>query len=271
MKKKLKIGIIGCGAIGTEIAKASIGILKKQLKLVSIFDIDKAKMKRLENEIKEKVSADSIDKLVTKSDLLIEAASGSVSANLLEKAIRKKKDIMIMSVGGLVGKENLLKNAEKAGINVYIPSGALAGIDALKSARISKIESVTLTTKKPIEGLKDAPYLSEHRIDINGIREETVIFEGNVSEAVKGFPKNINVSALLSLAGLGAKKTKVKIVVSPESGKNSHQVEIKGDFGIIKTETINVPSKANPKTSMLAALSAIATLKNIADSVKMGT
>ncbi len=269
--QKIRLGIIGCGAIGTEIAKACGSILKDKIDLVSIFDIDKDKISVLEKKIGRDIGANSLDILIEKSDFLFEAASSSISAEMLKKAIAKFKDIMIMSIGGLLNREELLEKARRKGIKVYLPSGALAGIDALKAAGISKIESVTLITKKPPGGLEGAPYLLEHNIDLNKITDETIVFKGNAEEAVKGFPKNINVSALLSLAGIGADKTRVKIVTSPSFTRNTHEVEIKGEFGTIKTETSNVPSPANPKTSYLAVLSAIATLKGIVGSVKIGT
>ena len=271
MKQKLKIGIIGCGAIGTEMAKVCVGILKDSIDLVSIFDIDKNKIKTLEEKIGKNIGASSLNSLIEKSDFLFEAASSSISAKILELAIAKVKDVMIMSIGGLLNRKDLLEKAKSIGIKVYLPSGALSGIDALKAASISKIESVTLITKKPPRGLEGAPYLEENNIDLNKISDETIVFEGNAREAIKGFPKNINVSALLSLAGIGADKTSVKIVTSPSFTRNIHEVEIKGEFGTIKTETINVPSPANPKTSYLAVLSAIATLKGIVGSVKIGT
>ena len=113
--------------------------------------------------------------------------------------------------------------------------------------------------------------MKEKNIDIHSIKAEEVLFSGSPLEAVKGFPKNINVASVLNLAGIGAKKTKVRIVTSPTYTKNTHEIEITGDFGRITTRTENVPSKKNPKTSALAILSAIATLKGIVESVKIGT
>jgi aspartate dehydrogenase len=176
-----------------------------------------------------------------------------------------------MSVGGLLGKEDVLRQAAESGVRVFIPSGALCGIDGLKSASVGKIESVMLTTRKPPKGIEGAPYIREKGIDLSGVKAETVIFDGTAEEAVKGFPANVNVSAVLSLAGIGPKKTRVRIVTSPEYTKNTHEVEIVGDCGRITTRTDNVPSKANPKTSALAIFSAIATLEGIARSVKIGT
>lgn len=269
--KKLKVGIIGCGTIGSEIAKACVRRLSDKIELISLFDIDGDKIKKLEKALGKRLGAGSLERLIKKSDLLVEAASGAVAGDILKMTILARKSVMIMSVGGLLGKESLLKKAEKNGINVYLPSGALAGIDALKAASLSKIDSVTITTKKPPKGLAGAPYLTQHGIDINNVKEETVIFEGSAEDAVSGFPQNVNVSALLALAGIGAVRTKVRVVTSPSYTKNSHEVEIKGESGTIRAETINVPSPANPKTSFLAVLSAIATLKGIVGKVKIGT
>ena len=90
-------------------------------------------------------------------------------------------------------------------------------------------------------------------------------------QAVKGFPKNINVSATLSLVGLGAKKTKVRIIAAPQMLVNVHEVYVQGDFGSFYTRTENFPSEQNPKTSHLAILSAVATLERILRNVKIGT
>jgi aspartate dehydrogenase len=176
-----------------------------------------------------------------------------------------------MSVGGLLGNERLLKKAAARGIKVYLPSGALCGIDGLKSASVGKIDSVTLVTRKPPRGLEGAPYLKERGVDLKSISEETVLFDGSAEEAVRGFPQNVNVSAVLSLAGIGAKRTRVRIVASPGSSRNIHEVEITGEAGRITARTENVPSAANPRTSALAVFSAIATLEGITGGVKIGT
>ncbi len=269
--RKIRVGIIGCGTIGGELAIACQTRMRGNLNLVGICDKDAAKSAALQKLLKGKTPVLKLGDLVKKTDLIVEAASASISADILKKAIKNKKDILIMSIGGLIGHEDLLKKAAKAGIKVYLPSGAICGIDALKSGNTGVIDSVTLTTRKPCQGLEGAPYLKEKNIRLSDIKEETVIFDGTAEEAIKGFPQNINVCATLSLAGIGADKTRVRIVTSPDYTKNIHEVEIAGDFGKISTRTENVPSKSNPKTSQLAILSAIAALEGIVESVKIGT
>jgi len=145
------------------------------------------------------------------------------------------------------------------------------GLDGVKAARLGAITEVTLTTRKPPAGLKGAPYIEEKGIDLDAIKDEELIFEGAAGEAIKAFPKNVNVSATLSLAGIGAEKTKVRIICSPKYVRNSHEIELKGEAGTFFIRAENVPSPDNPKTSYLAVLSALATLKGIASAVRVGT
>jgi aspartate dehydrogenase len=269
--KKIKVGIIGCGTIGSEMARVCQAGLSGSIDLVGICDLVGEKAELLQKSLKERTPILELDDLIDRSDLIVEAAGAKISADVLKKAIDGKKDVLIMSIGGLLGNAAMLKNAQEAGIKVYLPSGALCGIDGLKSASVGRIDSVTLTTRKPPKGLAGAPYITKNSIDLSSIKAETVIFDGTASDAVKGFPQNVNVAAILSLAGLGAANTRVRIVTSPNYTKNIHEVEIKGESGNITTRTENIPSKVNPKTSQLAVFSAIATLEGVVKTVRMGT
>lgn len=268
---KIKVGIIGCGTIGSEIARACQSRLKDSIDLIGICDISEERAELLHKSLEGNLPVLALDDIIRKSDLIVEAAGARISADVLKRAIAAKKDVLIMSIGGLLGNEGLLDDARRAGIGVYLPSGALCGIDGLKSASMGRIDSVTLTTQKPPKGLTGAPYIIDKKIDLSSIKGETVIFDGTANDAVKGFPQNVNVAAILSLAGIGAARTRVRIITSPDYTKNIHEVEIKGESGNIVTRTENLPSKVNPKTSQLAVFSAIATLEGVVKSVRMGT
>jgi len=268
--KTIKAGIIGCGTIGTVIADAITNKFGGAIKLVGICDVDEKKSRALLDKVKIDAAILSVSDIIEQSDLVIEAASGSVSYEVAKAALEAGKDVMAMSTGGLLGKPDLLKLAERKGAKIYLPSGAVCGLDGAKSAMMAGVKEVTLTTRKPPKGLEGAPYIVEKKIDLKSLKGETVIFEGTAEEAVKGFPKNVNVSATLSFCTLGAGRTRVRIVTSPDFKSNSHEIEVKGDFGRLKAVTENVPMPGNPKTSYLAALSAIATLKNIVSSKVVG-
>jgi aspartate dehydrogenase len=266
------IGIVGCGAIGSEVAKAIDRKFSNKARVVALFDIKKDKAIILANSLNSKPEILEIDSLILRSDLVIEAASTEISASLTRKVISAGREIMVMSVGGLLKEsQELFDLARQAKRCIYLPSGALSGIDGLKAACVDKINKVTLTTRKPLVSLKGAPYLREKNISLDNIRNEEVIFEGKVEEAIKGFPKNINVSSLISLVGVNTENITIRIITSPNYKVNTHELEIEGDFGRLYLRNENFHSAQNPKTSFLAILSAIATLKNILDYVKIGT
>lgn len=266
----LKIGIVGCGTIGSGLAMAIEQRFKNKAKLVALYDIDRNKAISLANSLLEAPLILSLDQLIEECNLVVEAASASVSGELAKKALRAGRDVMVMSTGGLI-EDDILALANKMRCRIYVPSGALCGLDGVKSALIGKIFRVTLTSRKPPKGFQGAPYIVENKIDLSSIKEETTLFEGSAKEAIRGFPQNINVAVALSFAGIGLEKTQVKIICSPHSATNSHEVEVEGEFGKLTARTDNVPAPQNPRTSYLAVLSAIATLKGILDYSRVGT
>lgn len=266
--KKLRIGIVGCGAIGSSLAKVILRDFSRNAKLVSLFDLDIKRAQRLS----ERLAAKTLKQLIDKSELVIESASAKASFDIASLALRNRRDVMVMSVGGLIGHTQELSGlALKNNSRVFIPSGAISGVDALKAAREGRITSVLLTTRKNPKAFKGVKYIQDKRIDLNGIKKDKVLFSGTAQQAVRYFPQNINVAAVLSLAGIGEKRTRVEIIASPLTDKNIHEIRIESKAGNIITRTENILHPDNPKTSFLAVLSAIATLKQILDPVRIGT
>jgi aspartate dehydrogenase len=269
----LKIGVIGCGAIGARICKAiDNGSINAQL--VAVHDRSKEHCEKLLGSLKNKPVISSPRELISNSDIVVECASQAAVCELGLSVLEGGKDLMVLSVGALLDKElleKLILAARKNDCKIYIPSGAIAGIDGLKSASVASIKKVILSTTKNPKGLSGAPFIIENNIDPGSFHEKTMIFEGNAKEAVRAFPANVNVAASLSLAGIGADRTDVRIYVDPDASRNIHDITVIGDFGNFTCRVENVPSPDNPRTSLLAALSAIATLKKITEPIQIGT
>ncbi|MFH1413860.1 MAG: aspartate dehydrogenase [Candidatus Omnitrophota bacterium] len=272
MKKILKIGIVGCGAIGTSLAKTIIAEFSRQARLAGVNDIETEKAYKLASELKNKKLAElNLTGLINKSDLIIEATKADAAFETAKKCILAGRDVMIMSVGGIIERyKELSILAQEKNSRIFIPSGAICGIDGLRAASCGKVKKVTLTTKKPPKAFLGIPYILKRKIRLDHIDKETVIFEGDAYMATRIFPQNINVAATLSIAGLGPKETTVRIIASPTATKNTHEIEIESDSGRIRTSTENVVHLDNPKTSYLAVLSAIATLKRMLEPIKIG-
>ena len=271
--KRLKIGIVGCGAIGSSLAKTIVKNFKEEAELVALFDIDTKKSRSLSKIVsKDDLAVSGLRQLISKSKLVIEASSAATSWQISRNVLTGGCDIMLMSVGGIVSHfRKLSVLAKKYNANVYIPSGAISGVDALKAARIGKIRRVILTTLKNPVSFRGVSYVDHLGIRLDKLKKDKVLFSGPAKDALKYFPQNINVSAVLSMAGIGAKKTKVKIIASPKTKKNIHEIQIDSNVAKIFTRTENILHPDNPKTSYLAVLSAIATLKQILGPIKIGT
>ena len=266
-----KIGVIGCGTIGSQICR-SIDREHISAKLIGVCDVDPGKAEKLVADLKNETPVLEQANLIDLADLVVEAAYRHAAPEIIRDTLNMGKDILVMSVGGLLMHINEFRTlAEKKNRHIYVPSGAIAGLDTLKGAAEAGISHVTLTTRKPPRGLKGAPYVEEKAIDLDTITESTLIFSGSAMEAVPAFPANINVAAALSLAGIGPEKTRVLIYADPDCEGNSHKVEVVGDFGKFVTYTELLAAPDNPKTSLLAALSAIALLRRITAAVVVGT
>jgi aspartate dehydrogenase len=272
LKKKIKIGIVGCGAIGSRLGKSVKKELKGLCEVTALFDIDPAKSENLARVCAKPGSVKkTLEQLLKSCDLMVEAVNAEHTETIIRKALQARKDVLVMSVGKLLEAKNLFPLAAKHGCTLLIPSGAIAGIDAVKAASLGTIDKITITSRKPPFGFSNAPYVKERGIDLSRIDKETVLFEGDVQTAVKLFPQNINVGATLALASQAPQKLTIRIVASPDATTNSHEIEVTGDFGRITSRTDNAVCPDNPKTSYLAVLSAIQSLKEYCLGTHVGT
>lgn len=250
----MRVGIIGCGSIGSFVAEW----LSKanDFELVSIFDIDYEKALKLSEKLKVN-AARNIDEFLEKDmDIVIESASQQAVLEYAEKILRSGKDLIVLSVGAFADNEfyKRIKNlATKLGRRIIIPSGALAGVDAIR-AIANYIDKVVLTTRKSPSSF--------------GVCKKGIIFKGNAREAVKLFPRNLNVGATLGIT-VGFDKVEV-IAISEEVNENIHEIIAKGKFGEIRIIVKNRRMEYNPRTSYLAALSVIKTLENLKSPIVIG-
>jgi len=271
-KRQLRVGIVGCGAIGSRIARSICSDLKNDCLISGIYDICPEKSSQLENELslKHKICS-SLDALIKSCDCIVEAVNAKNTKAIIRQALNAKKSVLVMSVGKLLNARDLFRLAKKNNCQLLLPSGAIAGIDTIKAASLAAIDTLTLTTRKPVSGFKGNVYFEEKGIDLSKIKKKTMLFEGDVEEAVKLFPQNINVAATIALASQVKKKLKIRIMTSPEYKVNSHEIEMTGAFGRMVTKTENVVCPDNPKTSYLAVLSGIQTLKQYCEGILIGT
>lgn len=268
--KIVKIAILGCGAIGSEVAVFIDKELKGKAQVSFLCDQDMAKAQALRERISSSPLVLDIDAMVNLADLIVEAASIAAAEYILNKLVDYKKDAVILSVGALLDKEDILKKLDGFGVRIYVPSGAICGVDGVGAFSLSDVKSISLITSKPPAGLKGANFLKQNNISLDAIQDEKIIFKGSVQSAIKCFPRNINVAAILYLAANG-KNVEVCIKANPNISRNKHRIEIESAAGRISVDVENVPSSVNPKTSTLAILSTQYLLKKMFSSLRIGS
>jgi aspartate dehydrogenase len=166
---------------------------------------------------------------------------------------------------------SLVEGARARGARILVPTGALIGLDAVRAAAEGEIRSVTMITRKPPAGLEGAPYLVANGITLAGLTAARKVFEGSAREGAKGFPANVNVAAALSLAGIGPDRTRLEIWADPALDRNTHRIEVEADTARFGMHIESVPSQENPRTGKITALSAVAALRGLVSTLKVGT
>lgn len=267
----MKLGMVGIGTIGRAICRAVDAGEVPGAVLAALHSRDRAKAAAFAAGLKCRPPVVDLETCIARAELLVETATAAALGELAPRALSAGKSLLVLSVGGLLEHPDWVDLARAKGARIYVPSGAILGLDGVKGACVGRIDAVTMVTRKPPRGLAGAPYVAERGIDLDALTTETVLFEGSAREACRAFPANVNVSAALSLAGVGPDKTRVRVVAVPGLTRNTHDIELTGEFGRLTAHIENVPSEENPRTGKLSALSAIALLKELGSPLRVGT
>ncbi|ADV47603.1 aspartate dehydrogenase [Cellulophaga algicola DSM 14237] len=262
----MRIAIIGFGNIGKYLANWVINEPSFELRyIVARKEIDKEHIDFKNQSIKfrKEITSDLIEDV----DIIIECANKDVVSQLLkfEEIDRTGKKMIIISTGGLYQNKEIINKLKKC--EIIIPVGAIAGLDAIKAIN-DEITSIELKTTKHPKSLEGAPFFENSKVDLSSIKTTQIIWEGEVSEAVNLFPKNINVAASIYFASK-CDNLKITIVADPNATSNMHEITCAGGFGKIYTRTENQPSPDNPKTSFLAVKSVVSILRNMNSTIKI--
>ena len=257
------VALIGCGAIGGVIAKAvDSGLVEAEL--LYVMDADRGRAERFAESLRSQkpAVAAGVEEIARdpRVEVVVEAASQEAVLQYAEPLLEAGKELVVLSVGALLRSEARPLLARYRA-RIHVPSGALGGLDALKALSLAGVESVELVSRKHPSKLADEPYVRQRGLKLEGLGKPLVVFEGTAEEAVSAFPRTLNVAAALALAS-GA-PVRVKVVADPSAHRNVHEFVARSKAGTLHVRVENVPHPENPKTSYLAALSAVELLREL--------
>ncbi len=265
----LSIGVVGCGAVGRAILRAADeGALN--VEVAGAASRSESPAREFLSTLREPPPYLSVGELIEQADLIVEAAGASAASGLVDAAFAAGKGAMVISVGALVAHPELLDKARETGCRLLMPSGAIIGLDGVKAASEGRVDRVVMESRKGPAALDGAPHIVQSGLDLWALEEESVVFSGSAREACAAFPANLNVSAAVSFAGIGPDRTEVRMIAVPGLKRNCHDVEVEGEFGLMRLHLENIPGE-NPKTGRLTAMSIIRALRQETDPVRLGT
>lgn len=212
--------------------------------------------------------------VAARPDVVMEAASHEAVREHLVPLLDAGVSVIVLSAGALA--DDALRRAaedaaQKSGASFFVPSGGIGGLDALKTACLAGVDEVSIQVAKPPAAWRGIPYVDQLGVDLDGLRHPETLFDGPAREGVPHFPQNVNIAAVLSLAGIGMDRTRLRVVADPALTLNTHTIRISGACGRMTLVLENVPAPENPKTSWLACYSAIAALEALKSKVRYGT
>jgi aspartate dehydrogenase len=266
-----RLGIIGCGGIAELVLSTLAENLPAPLTQVSILaserSIDKAQalLDRLGDRLAEARTVHNgiADLLAERPDTVAECASHRAVRDHGAAILAAGCDFVVISIGALAHdslRTQLIDAAKRGGARLVLPPGAVGGVDALAAAKLSGLESVVYSGRKPPKAWKGSP--AEKLLALDTLTAPTIFFEGSARQAASEYPFNANVAATLALAGLGLDATQVRLIADPGVTRNVHEVAVRSGCGDFTVRLEGRPSPANPKTSLMAGYSVARDLIN---------
>lgn len=252
----MRIGIIGEGAIGRYVAQA----LRDRRLGPEVLLTRSAAPRGVGGPDVLRVA--SVTELPAGITLMVDCAGHAALAQHGPEILGRGIDMVTVSLGALADPEleaGLAGAARRGGAQLHLASGAIGALDALRAAKVGGLDAVTYTGRKPPRGWKGSP--AEDTLDLDALDTAATHFEGSARDAATRYPKNANVAAAVALAGAGFDATQVRLVADPGVTANIHEIHASGAFGQFRFRIEGRALPDNPRSSALAAMSAVAAIE----------
>mgnify|MGYP001583695368 CR=1 FL=1 len=266
----MRLGIVGAGALGKRIAIDLDNGKVPGAVVTAMVSRDVARAKVFASTLSHPPAVVALPELPSYCDMLVEVAGAHLVEEVVRTAVLAGKEVMVLSCGALLERADLFDLAQRNGARIHVPSGAIVGLDGVLAAAAGRVDSVTITTRKPPAGLRGSPGVERAGIDLDAVRVPTQVFYGPVIQGYPLFPANVNVAAAVSMAGIGPHRTILQVIADPTVTRNTHDVVVEGEFGLMSFHIENVPSEDNPRTGRLTALSIVAYLRQLSSPLHIG-
>lgn len=110
------------------------------MELVAVTELDAAKAVTFIRMLRRPPALVDLDELIERSDLVIEATKQEALQTIVPRTLAWGRDLMVLSVGGLLGRASWFQLAEEKGCHIYtFPRGLSQAL--MESERLAKVPS----------------------------------------------------------------------------------------------------------------------------------
>ncbi|MDB5533458.1 MAG: putative L-aspartate dehydrogenase [Hyphomicrobiales bacterium] len=184
-------------------------------------------------------------------DFVAEAAGHKALQDHGAQILAAGKDLLVTSAGALADDDlraGLDAAAGQSGASYRICPGAVGGLDILAAAKLSGLQDVLYTSRKPPKAWVGTP--AEKLVDLAALTSAHVFYEGSAGAAARDYPQNANVAATIALLGAGFAATRVRLIADPAVSRNVHELSVRSSCADFDVRIAGQPSPENPKTSL---------------------
>jgi aspartate dehydrogenase len=226
-------GVIGFGRIGQRIAARLHGPDAPHCvaALVRPAQLDQALLVLGEDRV-----CTSLDAFVSRRPAIaVECASAAALSSYAPALLAAGIDLVPLSLAALADPavETRLRLAASAGPGrIELAAGAMASLDLLATGRECGLTRVTFRASYPSARWIGTP--AERFIDLARVAAPTAFFRGSVREAAGLFPRHLNLSVGIALAGLGLDDTVAELLADPALPQATFEVDAVSRAGAIQ-------------------------------------
>lgn len=256
MKPKVRLGLIGYGAIGKHIEAAGL----ENIELVSVL------VKRPRNG--GRLTHDPERFFAHEFDAVAECAGHDAVRAHGQRVLDHGAALLVTSVGAFTDDalfDRLLAAAKANGRRLILPSAGIGALDILSGTAVGGLDTVTVTVRKDPSAWKGT--VAETLCDLDALTAPKVVFDGPVREGARLYPQNVNISAAAAIAGIGLDRTRVVIVADPTITTHIVELEARGAFGHFWFKEDVAVSDENRKTGKLVAMAMVKSVRQLASTL----
>jgi aspartate dehydrogenase len=262
----VRVGVIGYGAIGKDLADAIAQGRAGDAALAGVL------VQRPRTPVSGlPLTSDPAAFFSEPMDVVFECAGHNAVRAHGEAALRAGADLYITAVGALSDPALSARLEAVAGETrrrLVIPSAGIGALDILAGAAVGGLDRVTITVRKDVESWRDTH--AETLCDLDALREPFEVFRGSVADGAPLYPGNVNISMATALAGIGPNRTELVIIADPTITTHVVQIEAVGAFGRFRFEEDVLPSATNQKTGRIVAMALVKTVRQLSSPMVIG-